>query len=173
MAIPGRPWRAMNLGRASAHTVFAFAVAACGGATPEPVIAPPAPPPVASASPAPTTSAPSVPEKPINDRIDPARAVLNIAGPAKGTSRGEDVPAWRYIAVDQFGYRPEMKKVAVLVDPEDGFNGNDQFTPGQHLRSASLVGRRRSCFPASRRLGTTGRCRRTPAIAAGGSISLR
>ena len=45
-------------------------------------------------------------------------------------ARGEDVPAWRYIAVDQFGYRPEMKKVAVLVDPEDGFNGNDQFTPG-------------------------------------------
>ena len=29
----------MNLGRASAHTLVAFAIAACGGATPEPVIA--------------------------------------------------------------------------------------------------------------------------------------
>lgn len=66
----------------------------------------------------------------MNDRIDPTRAVLKLPAGAKGMARGEDVPAWRYIAVDQFGYRPEMKKVAVLVDPEDGFNGNDQFTPG-------------------------------------------
>ncbi|MEB3885413.1 glycoside hydrolase family 9 protein, partial [Lyngbya sp. CCY1209] len=35
-----------------------------------------------------------------------------------------------YIIVDQFGYRPQDPKVAVIVDPEVGFNGDEDFTPG-------------------------------------------
>jgi len=33
--------------------------------------------------------------------------------------------------VDQFGYRPGDEKVAVIVDPQEGFNSYDRFTPGQ------------------------------------------
>ncbi len=35
-----------------------------------------------------------------------------------------------YIAVDQFGYRPGDDKVAVIVDPQTGFNADDSFVPG-------------------------------------------
>ncbi len=35
-----------------------------------------------------------------------------------------------YIMIDQFGYLPDAPKVAVLADPQVGFNATDQFTPG-------------------------------------------
>jgi endoglucanase len=34
------------------------------------------------------------------------------------------------IRIDQFGYRPGDKKIAVIVDPKIGFNENDPFSPG-------------------------------------------
>jgi hypothetical protein len=36
-----------------------------------------------------------------------------------------------YIMVDQFGYRPQDDKVAVIVDPQKGFNAGDSFVPGE------------------------------------------
>jgi hypothetical protein len=36
----------------------------------------------------------------------------------------------KYIMVDQFGYRTDDKKVAVIVNPQIGFNANDEFIPG-------------------------------------------
>ena len=49
---------------------------------------------------------------------------------------GREIP---YIMVDQFGYRPEDTKVAVLVDPQEGFNAEDEYVPGGVLevRTAS------------------------------------
>ena len=43
------------------------------------------------------------------------------------------------IFVDQFGYRPNDSKVAVISDPETGFNSSIDFTPGSliELRSAA------------------------------------
>lgn len=38
-----------------------------------------------------------------------------------------------YIMVDQFGYRPQDKKVAVLADPVSGFNAADTYAPGNTL----------------------------------------
>ena len=35
-----------------------------------------------------------------------------------------------YIVVDQFGYLPDDRKVAVLRDPEVGFDGEESFSPG-------------------------------------------
>jgi hypothetical protein len=46
---------------------------------------------------------------------------------------GTEVPENRYIVVDQFGYRPDMKKVAVLVDPQVGWNADDEYVPGDTL----------------------------------------
>jgi hypothetical protein len=37
------------------------------------------------------------------------------------------------IAIDQFGYMPGMKKVAVISDPQIGFNANERYTPGDRL----------------------------------------
>jgi endoglucanase len=46
---------------------------------------------------------------------------------------GNDVPESRYLVVDQFGYRPDMKKVAILVDPQEGWNAKDEYVPGNTL----------------------------------------
>ena len=35
-----------------------------------------------------------------------------------------------HIRLDQFGYRPDSKKVAVLADPVNGFDATQSFTPG-------------------------------------------
>jgi len=36
----------------------------------------------------------------------------------------------KYIVVDQFGYRPDAKKIAVIRNPQTGFDANESFTPG-------------------------------------------
>src|SRR5690554_2399321 len=38
------------------------------------------------------------------------------------------------IAVDQFGYRPDAKKTAVLKNPKIGFDSLDTYTPGPELQ---------------------------------------
>jgi endoglucanase len=38
-----------------------------------------------------------------------------------------------FIMVDQFGYRPEDKKIAVLADPQSGFNAGQSYQPGATL----------------------------------------
>src|SRR5690606_9290615 len=35
--------------------------------------------------------------------------------------------------VDQFGYRPDLPKVAILVHPERGWNAADAYEPGASL----------------------------------------
>jgi endoglucanase len=37
------------------------------------------------------------------------------------------------IVIDQFGYMPAMKKVAVISDPQSGFNENEGYAPGERL----------------------------------------
>src|SRR5882757_8403636 len=36
----------------------------------------------------------------------------------------------KYIKIDQFGYLPTSKKVAIIVDPQTGFNAAESFSPG-------------------------------------------
>ena len=36
----------------------------------------------------------------------------------------------QYICIDQFGYRPSAVKIAVLRNPEIGFDANDSYSPG-------------------------------------------
>lgn len=36
----------------------------------------------------------------------------------------------KYIVVDQFGYLPESRKVALIRDPQVGFDADESFTPG-------------------------------------------
>ena len=37
----------------------------------------------------------------------------------------------KFIVVDQFGYRPDAEKIAVVRDPQTGFDAADSFTPGK------------------------------------------
>lgn len=43
--------------------------------------------------------------------------------------QGLSVALQRYISIDQFGYRPGMAKVAVLADPQLGWNAADSYAP--------------------------------------------
>jgi endoglucanase len=62
-----------------------------------------------------------------------AHSASDQSGSAAGQPvRGDQVPVNKYIVVDQFGYRPDMKKVAVLVDPIEGWNAGDSFAPGEN-----------------------------------------
>ena len=64
-----------------------------------------------------------------------------------------------YIKIDQFGYRPGDSKVAVLVNPQQGFNSEDEYIPGQvievrELKTDEVVF---SGFPIEWRMGQTDR----------------
>jgi len=50
------------------------------------------------------------------------------AAPAAGMSRA--IPFDRHILVDQFGYRPDDPKVAVIRDPRTGYDSTAHFSPG-------------------------------------------
>ena len=36
----------------------------------------------------------------------------------------------KHIKIDQFGYLPNSKKIAVIVDPQTGYNAAESFSPG-------------------------------------------
>ena len=58
-----------------------------------------------------------------------ARRSGRLGGPAPGGSGG-DAPTSPYIVVDQFGYLPDGEKIAVIRDPQVGFDAAESFTPG-------------------------------------------
>ena len=43
---------------------------------------------------------------------------------------GHAQPYSKFIIVDQFGYLPGAKKIAVMKDPQTGFDAGESFTPG-------------------------------------------
>ncbi len=71
-----------------------------------------------------------------------ASAQAGVAGadtPSAGAAGAPPTPQAalsKFIVVDQFGYRPEAEKIAVLRDPQMGYDEADSFAPG---KSYSLV----------------------------------
>jgi hypothetical protein len=57
---------------------------------------------------------------------------------ATPTGAAAGLPVDHHLLIDQFGYLPEETKVAVLRDPQVGYDKNDHFTPGKEyeVRSA-------------------------------------
>ncbi len=47
-----------------------------------------------------------------------------------GFVKAEPIETEKYIMVDQFGYRPFDEKYAVIIDPQAGFNSDDEFIAG-------------------------------------------
>lgn len=60
----------------------------------------------------------------------PAFAVPRLAG----VTRAGMPEVTGRIAVDQFGYLPGEAKVAVISDPQRGYNAGEQYTPGRELQ---------------------------------------
>ena len=56
-------------------------------------------------------------------------AMLALFAPVSGLA-ADDAPPTPFIVVDQFGYLPDAQKVAVVRDPEIGFDSDWRFTPG-------------------------------------------
>lgn len=46
----------------------------------------------------------------------------------------ESVPFDRHLLIDQFGYRPQDPKVAVIRNPHHGYDSNDPFIPGREYQ---------------------------------------
>jgi endoglucanase len=93
---------------------------------PTAVTAPPAPP-AASAALAQNAAAPAV-----SPTVYPAEPKGPPPVPPPD-GQGSSVKLQKYIVVDQFGYRTRGAKVAVLVDPVNGWNANDAYQPGPEL----------------------------------------
>jgi endoglucanase len=93
----------------------------------------PAPAPVAAAPAQPTAPVATAPTPP--DEAEAGYPAEPTAPPpvAPPAGKGLELKLERYIVVDQFGYRPGMKKVAVLADPQAGWNAKDAYTPGKEL----------------------------------------
>ena len=65
-------------------------------------------------------------------------------GGASNVPMEADVPApaepvSTFIVVDQFGYLPDAEKIAVLRDPETGFDAAESYTPGATYRVIDAV----------------------------------
>lgn len=82
------------------------------------------------ASDGPTTARPPLSSSPAVTYPATPRAAPPIAPPP---GAGLDVKHERYIVVDQFGYRPPIRKVAVLANPERGWNAGDEYLPSATL----------------------------------------
>ncbi len=54
----------------------------------------------------------------------------SISAAAKGSSKDSASPT-PFIVIDQFGYLPDAKKVAVIRDPASGFDSRWHFVPGK------------------------------------------
>ena len=88
-------------------------------------------------------------------------------GGAGGHAPG--VPVSPYIVVDQFGYLPDGEKIAVIRDPQTGFDAAASFTPGIQLRAGERGHRRAGSTPRRRRSGTAARPTPPRATRPGGS----
>ncbi|WP_437779077.1 glycoside hydrolase family 9 protein [Sorangium sp. So ce1097] len=59
------------------------------------------------------------------------------SGGSGGSSAEPSAPMSEFIVVDQFGYLPDAEKIAVLRDPETGFDADASFTPGATIALVS------------------------------------
>lgn len=87
-----------------------------------------------TSSPAATAPAPASATAPgAAPTAEPASTPPRMAGPLPADPVGV-MGSGPFVVVDQFGYLPGLKKVAVLRDPVNGFDRADQYRPGATLQ---------------------------------------
>ncbi len=55
---------------------------------------------------------------------------LALLSPAAKYATAQKITTSKYIVVDQFGYLSDSKKIAVIRNPQEGFDASESFTPG-------------------------------------------
>lgn len=108
-------------------------ITACGGGGGGSSNVKPSSTPVTASSPAPVVSsvAPS--------SIAPSSSTPLSSVPASSASSVTQAAAISgFIVVDQFGYLPDAKKIAVIRDPQTGYDANLSFTPGATYELVNL-----------------------------------
>jgi hypothetical protein len=60
----------------------------------------------------------------------PEQANLRMDGKAWSENYPQLAPISPLIKVDQFGYLPSMKKIAIVADPQTGYNSDESLSPG-------------------------------------------
>ena len=117
---------------------FVASLSACGGgggsgSTPKPssIVAPSSTPEASSIAPSSTTSSSLVASS-----LGTSSVVGSVTSSA--ASNGE-ATITSLIVVDQFGYLPDAKKIAVLRDPQTGYDANQTYSPSASLNLVNMT----------------------------------
>ena len=110
----------MGLYKLTLPVVLIGLITACGGGSSDP-------------DPTPTPSSSSSATSSIS-----TSSVANDASSSEAASSSASLTISKFIVVDQFGYLPDAAKVAVIRDPQTGFDAAQSFTPGAVYKLINL-----------------------------------
>lgn len=116
------------LGLATAGLLVACGGGSSGSSTP---------PPVSSTSSVVQLSSSSVEESSSSESSTSSVDAASSSSSSSSSSSGE-LTISGFIVVDQFGYLPNAKKIAVIRDPQTGFDAAQNFTPGTNYKLVNL-----------------------------------
>lgn len=112
-------------------------VTACGGGSGGSSNVKPSSTPITSASTAPSTSSAMPSSSSLAQTSSSSTPVLSSAPAASSSTAAASsigvASISSFIVVDQFGYLPTAQKVAILRDPQDGYDKSQSYTPGATL----------------------------------------
>ena len=111
-------------------------ITACGGGGGGSSNVKPSSTPVTASSQAPAVS--SVAPSSITPSSTPSSTPLSSAPASSASSVSQAAAISGFIVVDQFGYLPDAKKIAVIRDPQTGYDANLSFTPGATYELVNL-----------------------------------
>jgi endoglucanase len=73
---------------------------------------------------------------PLSSSVSSSSAALSTSSSASSQS-GEPIIS-KLIVVDQFGYLPDAQKIAIVRDPQVGYDANESYTPSEVLNLVDL-----------------------------------
>jgi len=112
-------------------------ITACGGGGGGSSNVKPSSTPVTASSQAPAASS-VAPSSIATSSITPSSTPLSSAPASSASSVSQAAAISGFIVVDQFGYLPDAKKIAVIRDPQTGYDANLSFTPGSTYELVNL-----------------------------------
>lgn len=111
-------------------------ITACGGGGGGSSNVKPSSTPVTASSQAPAAS--SVAPSSIAPSSTPSSTPLSSTPASSASSVSQAAAISGFIVVDQFGYLPDAKKIAVIRDPQTGYDASLSFTPGATYELVNL-----------------------------------
>jgi endoglucanase len=117
--------RSINL---MASLLLGAALVSCGGGSSGSSPSPTPPSSSSSVSSSPASSSSSVVVS--SDDSSSSSQASSISSVSSSASSAGPLTVSKFIVVDQFGYLPDAKKIAVIRDPQTGFDALESFSPG-------------------------------------------